>query len=140
LARQRLEQELDLAREIQASFLPASYPVAPGYSQATFYRAARQVGGDFYDFIEMAAAPDAESLVAVRGHAEPKGGPALTRRELELEFWRTGKGAPRMAPKQPTRAPAPAGLERLGIVIADVTDKGVPAALFMALSRTLIRA
>ncbi len=37
LARQRLEQELDLAREIQASFLPASNPVLPDYSQASFY-------------------------------------------------------------------------------------------------------
>jgi serine phosphatase RsbU (regulator of sigma subunit) len=140
LARQRLEQDLDLAREIQASFLPASYPVVPGYSQATFYRAARQVGGDFYDFIELLAAPHLESLAAARGQAEPTGGPALTRRDMELEFWRTGQRSPRMAPKQPTRVPAPVGLERLGIVIADVTDKGVAAALFMVLSRTFIRA
>jgi serine phosphatase RsbU (regulator of sigma subunit) len=140
LARQRLEQELDLAREIQASFLPACYPVLPGYSQASFYRAARQVGGDFYDFIELEAAPHIETLAAARGAAGPQSGTALTRRELELEFWRSGKSAPRQTLKQPTRAPVPAGVERLGIVIADVTDKGVPAALFMALSRTLIRA
>jgi serine phosphatase RsbU (regulator of sigma subunit) len=142
LARQRLEQELDLAREIQASFLPSCYPVVPGYSQASFYRAARQVGGDFYDFIELAPAPQlatspqAPQRIALRGQSQP----ALTRREMELEFWRSGRGAPRMASKHPIRETAPVGLARLGIVIADVTDKGVPAALFMALSRTLIRA
>jgi sigma-B regulation protein RsbU (phosphoserine phosphatase) len=140
LARQRLEQELDLAREIQASFLPACYPVMPGYTQASFYRAARQVGGDFYDFIELVVDPQAEAQDALRGHTEAKGVPALTRRDLELEFWRTGKGAPLMRSKQQNRAPMPAPLARIGLVIADVTDKGVPAALFMALSRTLIRA
>src|SRR5436853_7045660 len=55
LARQRMEQELDLAREIQASFLPARCPVVPGYNVAAFYRAARQVGGYFYDFIGLEA-------------------------------------------------------------------------------------
>ncbi|MBC8077279.1 MAG: GAF domain-containing protein, partial [Chloroflexales bacterium] len=51
LARQRLEQELDLARDIQSSFLPNSRPSIRGYSLDAFYLPARQVGGDFYDFI-----------------------------------------------------------------------------------------
>ena len=141
LARQRLEQELDLAAEIQALFLPSCYPVVPGYSQASFYRAARQVGGDFYDFIELAPAPQVEATLqaARRGQPHPAGGPALTRRDMELEFWRSGRGTPRMAPKQPARESAAVGLSRLGLVIADVTDKGVPAAVFMAFSRTVIR-
>jgi sigma-B regulation protein RsbU (phosphoserine phosphatase) len=142
LARQRLEQELNLARDIQASFLPACCPIIPGYSIAAFYRAARQVGGDFYDFIELAPEQRPPALAqagepVARGQALPKGGPALTRREIEQEFWRTGK-LPRAG-----KAPQPTTVDdlgRLGIVIADVTDKGVPAALFMALSRTLIRA
>lgn len=82
--RDRLQQELDVAREIQASFLPAGNPDIPGCDVASFWQAARQVGGDFYDFL-----PRSDGT------------------------W--------------------------GIVIADVADKGVPAALFMALSRTVIR-
>lgn len=101
LARQRLEQELDLARDIQASFLPDCCPTLPGYRIASLYQAARQVGGDFYDFIEL----------------PPDGAPVTRGQRLGGEM--SG---------------------RIGCVIADVTDKGVPAALFMVLSRTLLRA
>lgn len=82
--RDRLEQELDVARNIQASFLPPGSPNIPGCSVASFWQAARQVSGDFYDFLQ-----------------------------LSPTLW--------------------------GIVVADVADKGVPAALFMALSRTILR-
>ncbi len=85
---ERLERELEVGRDIQSSFLPQSYPQAAGWEINAFWQAARQVGGDFYDFIELAP----------------------------------GDNGPRW-----------------GIVIADVADKGVPAALFMALSRTLLR-
>ena len=85
LEQERMTQELRLASEIQASFLPESCPLLPGWEIAADWHAAREVGGDFYDFI-------------------------------------------------------PLGRDRLGLVIADVSDKGVPAALFMALSRTLVRA
>ncbi|MGQ9816252.1 MAG: PP2C family protein-serine/threonine phosphatase, partial [Candidatus Roseilinea sp.] len=85
LERQRLEQELALAREIQTSFLPREAPSVPGWGLAADWQAARQVGGDFYDFVPLQDG-------------------------------------------------------RYGLVIADVADKGVPAALFMALSRTLMRA
>lgn len=81
----RLEQELAVARELQRSLLPPSGPQVPGWSIEVAWQAARQVGGDFYDFI-------------------------------------------------------PLSPHRLGIVIADVSDKGVPAALFMVLSRSLLRA
>ncbi|CAG0936766.1 Phosphoserine phosphatase RsbU [Thermoflexales bacterium] len=83
--RQVLEHELDLAREIQKSFLPECCPEVPGYELAAAWRSARRVGGDFYDFMLLANG-------------------------------------------------------NVGIAIADVADKGVPAALFMALSRTLVRA
>ncbi len=83
--RQRLEQELEVARNIQASFIPRSPPQHPGWEIAAYWRAARQVSGDFYDFIP-----------------------------LRDGLW--------------------------GLVVADVADKGIPAALFMAMCRTLLRA
>ncbi len=119
LAREKLEQELDLAREIQASFLPNCCPRVPGFQIEAYYRAARQVGGDFYDFI---------ALPAAHGQTLPVGDPP--RREF------TFRGGRLAAPEMPDLSTA----QRLGVVIADVTDKGVPAALFMALSRTLLRA
>lgn len=85
MARERLETEVQLARQIQTAFIPESLPQAPGWQIAACWRTARQVGGDFYDIFDL-----------------PRG--------------------------------------RIGIFIADVADKGVPAALFMALTRTLVRA
>jgi serine phosphatase RsbU (regulator of sigma subunit)/anti-sigma regulatory factor (Ser/Thr protein kinase) len=84
-ARGRLEQELAVAQLIQQNFLPKELPALEGWQVAAYYRAARAVGGDFYDFIEL---PDG----------------------------------------------------RLGIVIGDVTDKGVPAAMVMAATRSVLRA
>jgi len=95
---ERLKQELDVARRIQASFLPPCCPEIPGWEIAALWRSARQVGGDFYDFIPLPPATTVEA-----------------------------------------NSPGGAGHDRLGLVVADVADKGVPAALFMALSRTLIR-
>ncbi|MBN1485322.1 MAG: SpoIIE family protein phosphatase [Chloroflexia bacterium] len=83
--RERFVRELEIARDIQQSFLPRSWPQVEGLAVAAMNLPARHVGGDFYDFIPLA------------------GG-------------------------------------RLGLLVADVSDKGVPAALFMALSRSLIRA
>jgi serine phosphatase RsbU (regulator of sigma subunit) len=89
IERQRLEQEIQLARQIQASFLPEKVPQVPGWELAAFWQGARQVSGDFYDFV------------------------SLPKNDLTGGDW--------------------------GFVVADVADKGVPAALFMALSRTLVR-
>jgi len=86
LERQRMEQELTVGRKIQESLLPLKPPEVDGMDFATAYLPARQVSGDFFDFIDLPGDP-----------------------------------------------------ERIGVVIADVVDKGVPAALFMALSRTMIR-
>lgn len=85
LERERLEGELQLAREIQQTFIPERLPQPQGWELAASWHAARQVAGDFYDLIEL---PDG----------------------------------------------------KLGILIADVADKGMPAALFMTLTRSLLRA
>ncbi len=83
--RERLAQELRVARIIQQTLLPKSVPDLEGWALTAHYQPAREVGGDFYDFL----------------------------------YFDDG---------------------RLGIVIGDVTDKGVPAALVMATTRTLLRA
>jgi serine phosphatase RsbU (regulator of sigma subunit)/predicted ester cyclase len=51
--RQRIEQELRTAREIQQALLPKATPKLDGWQLAAYYRPARQVGGDFYDFVEL---------------------------------------------------------------------------------------
>ncbi len=83
--RERVEQELRVARVIQETLLPDTTPALEGWRVAAYWRPARAVSGDFYDFLEF---PD--------GH--------------------------------------------LGVIVADVTDKGVPAALVMATARSLLRA
>jgi sigma-B regulation protein RsbU (phosphoserine phosphatase) len=81
----RLEQELRVARDVQANLIPRSTPSVPGWDFAGHWHSALEVSGDFYDF------PVDE-------------------------------------------------LGRPGIVIADVADKGMAAALFMALTRSIVRA
>jgi phosphoserine phosphatase RsbU/P len=83
--KERLERELELACELQQSFLPHEFPSLPGFQCAALNLPARQVGGDFYDVFPLSA-------------------------------------------------------NCIGLVIADVSDKGMPAALYMVLSRSLIRA
>jgi PAS domain S-box-containing protein len=51
--RQRIEQELQVARLIQQTLLPRSVPELEGYQIAAYYQPAREVGGDFYDFLEL---------------------------------------------------------------------------------------
>lgn len=84
LEKEKIEQELRLARKIQESILPKEYPDLPGWQLSAYWQPARAVSGDFYDFITF-----------------PQG--------------------------------------RLGLVVGDVTDKGMPAALVMATTRSLLR-
>jgi sigma-B regulation protein RsbU (phosphoserine phosphatase) len=85
VTKERLERELELARQVQQRLLPRTFPLMPGFAFAARCEPARQVGGDFYDVILLDA-------------------------------------------------------DRFGVVIADVSDKGMPAALFMALTRSLLLA
>jgi serine phosphatase RsbU (regulator of sigma subunit) len=83
--KERMERELELARQVQQSVLPRVFPRVEGLSFAARNRPARQVGGDFYD------------VIALDG-------------------------------------------DHFGLVIADVSGKGMPAALYMALTRSLLLA
>jgi sigma-B regulation protein RsbU (phosphoserine phosphatase) len=81
----RMERELQVAREVQSSLLPHAIPTFPGWDFAASWQPAREVSGDFYDFVAF------------------------------------HDGSP-------------------GALVGDVTDKGMPAALFMASARSVVRA
>jgi sigma-B regulation protein RsbU (phosphoserine phosphatase) len=51
--RERLNRELEIAREVQEQLFPQSYPPLPGVDMAGFCRPARGVGGDYYDFLSL---------------------------------------------------------------------------------------
>ena len=82
--KKRMDHDLEIAREIQGILLPSSSPVVPGYELSGVNIPARQVSGDYFDYIRM----------------DPS---------------------------------------RLGVVIADVSGKGVPASLIMAMCRSVLR-
>lgn len=81
----RMERELQMARDVQVGLMPLETPEIPGWEFATHWSPARQVSGDYFDFI--------------------------------FE-----------------------GPDQLGLLIADVSDKGMPASLFMVFSRSAVRA
>ncbi|MGH2377847.1 MAG: ATP-binding SpoIIE family protein phosphatase [Candidatus Limnocylindria bacterium] len=70
-ARERIEQELRVAQLIQQQFLPKKLPDLPGWQVAAFYRAAQEVGGDFYDFIDLPGGKLAIVVGDVTGHGVP---------------------------------------------------------------------
>ena len=82
--RQRLENELSIAREVQQQLFPHTLPQLPGLQLAAICRPARSVSGDYYDFI-------------------------------------------------------PLGTSRLGIALADISGKGISAALLMASLQASLR-
>jgi len=82
--RQRLENELSIAREVQQQLFPHTLPQLPGLQLAAICRPARSVSGDYYDFI-------------------------------------------------------PLGPSRLGIALADISGKGISAALLMASLQASLR-
>ena len=70
--RELLEQELEVAKGIQEATLPKALPTLEGWRIASYYRPAREVGGDFYDFFELEG-----GLVGLTvGDATGKGMPA----------------------------------------------------------------
>jgi serine phosphatase RsbU (regulator of sigma subunit) len=53
LRRQAIVRDLELARRVQLGLLPEAYPNCEGYEFFAYYRSAYDVGGDYYDFIEL---------------------------------------------------------------------------------------
>jgi len=51
IEKEKLEQELETARKIQAVLLPKENPVVEGFQITAFYQSAKEVGGDYYDFL-----------------------------------------------------------------------------------------
>jgi serine phosphatase RsbU (regulator of sigma subunit) len=70
--RERIEQELRVARQIQQALLPEATPELYGWQLAAYYKPAREVGGDFYDYLEL----EDGHLGLVVGDATGKGMPA----------------------------------------------------------------
>ncbi len=52
--RERANRELEIAREVQERLFPQTYPAIPGLDCAGYCRPARGVGGDYYDFLQLA--------------------------------------------------------------------------------------
>lgn len=84
LERERMANELEIARNIQMKLIPQEFPQIPGYEICGICSPAKEVGGDYYDF------------------------------------------------SQP-------GENRLGIVIGDVSGKGVPASIYMTLTKGIFQ-
>jgi serine phosphatase RsbU (regulator of sigma subunit)/ketosteroid isomerase-like protein len=70
--RERVDQELRVARRIQQASLPEEVPTLEGWHISPFYQPAREVGGDFYDFHLLSEG----KLGLVVGDATGKGVPA----------------------------------------------------------------
>jgi serine phosphatase RsbU (regulator of sigma subunit) len=70
--RERIAQELRVAQLVQEQFLPSELPELRGWRVAAFYRSAREVGGDFYNFIELATG----TIGIAIGDVTDKGAPA----------------------------------------------------------------
>ncbi len=82
---ERLEQELHFAEELQSELLPKSFPNWEQFQVEAFCRPAKEVAGDFYDFIEI----DEDRMLVVVGDACGKGIPACMLMSMTRSFLRS---------------------------------------------------
>ena len=68
LKQKEVQQDLKLATEVQQAFLPDSEPVGTGYRVSSFYQAANHIGGDYFDYVEMADGRIGVVVADVVGH------------------------------------------------------------------------
>ena len=85
---QRINQELEFARQLQASLLPSSFPAWDQFVVHAFTRSSKEVNGDFYDFVEI----DDNRLLIVLGDACGKGVPACMLTAMTRSFIRSSVG------------------------------------------------
>jgi serine phosphatase RsbU (regulator of sigma subunit)/anti-sigma regulatory factor (Ser/Thr protein kinase) len=71
IEQQRLQKELQVAQEIQQMLLPSDFPHVKGYDLASFYEAAKEVGGDLFDFVEVDADTIGICVADVAGKGVP---------------------------------------------------------------------
>jgi serine phosphatase RsbU (regulator of sigma subunit) len=71
LEKQRMQQELAIAQEIQTALLPKKLPQIPGYEVLSYYRPALEVGGDYFDFIALKGGQHAFAVADVAGKGVP---------------------------------------------------------------------
>jgi serine phosphatase RsbU (regulator of sigma subunit)/pSer/pThr/pTyr-binding forkhead associated (FHA) protein len=64
---ERIQRDLELAKRVQASFLPRTFPSVPGYEFFGFYESAREVGGDYYGYIPLPSGRIAVAIGDVAG-------------------------------------------------------------------------
>lgn len=84
IEKERMKKEMQIAREIQHTLLPQSLPEIRGFQLVSYYESAKEVGGDYYDYINI-------------------------------------------------------DKDRFGIVVADVSGKGVASSLIMTMVRSIVR-
>jgi serine phosphatase RsbU (regulator of sigma subunit) len=113
--RERLEQELQVARRIQQASLPKEVPTLEGWEISPHYQPAREVGGDFYDFHLLSGG----RLGLVVGDATGKGVPAAL-------VMSTTCGMLRLAAQSPSSSPG----EMLGRV-NEALFPYIPANMFV---------
>jgi serine phosphatase RsbU (regulator of sigma subunit)/pSer/pThr/pTyr-binding forkhead associated (FHA) protein len=85
VAQRALQRDLELARRMQRALLPAKPPQVPGYYFFDYYQAAREVGGDYYDYVPL---PGGRYAVIV-GDVAGKGVPAallMARLSADVRF------------------------------------------------------
>lgn len=71
IEKKRQAQEMEIARDIQANLLPRSYPVGSRFEFSGMYRSAKEVGGDYYDFVEFDDGKIAFIIADVSGKSLP---------------------------------------------------------------------
>jgi serine phosphatase RsbU (regulator of sigma subunit) len=73
IIKERLQHEMEMAREIQAILIPKAAPVLPGYSLGMLYLGCEEVSGDYLDFIDVGAGAWGMVVADVSGKGVPGG-------------------------------------------------------------------